>query len=92
MSTGRWRARSRSVLLQQIGSHLHLSLWNGAGSTFPDSADDRGLGLFKAGTQILTAADPLPDDLRDALIKIRADVCTNLSQVGDRTFDDPSPV
>ena len=38
----------------------------------PDSADDRGLGLFKAGTQILTAADPLPDDLRDALIKIRA--------------------
>ena len=72
MSTGRWRARSRSVLLQQIGSHLHLSLWNGAGSTFPDSADDRGLGLFKAGTQILTAAYPLPDDLRDALIKIRA--------------------
>jgi hypothetical protein len=59
-------------LLQQIGSHLHLSLWHGAGSTFPDSADDRGLGLVKAGTQILTAADPLPDDLRDALIKIRA--------------------
>ena len=27
---------------------------------------------IKAGTQILTAADPLPDDLRDALIKIRA--------------------
>jgi hypothetical protein len=31
---------------------------------------------IKAGTQILTAADPLPDDLRDALIKIRAGVCT----------------
>jgi transposase len=28
---------------------------------------------IKAGVQILTAADPLPDDLRDALIKIRAD-------------------
>jgi hypothetical protein len=27
---------------------------------------------IKAGAQILTAADPLPDDLRDALIKIRA--------------------
>jgi len=27
---------------------------------------------IKAGRQILTAADPLPDDLRDALIKIRA--------------------
>ena len=27
---------------------------------------------IKAGTQILTAADPLPDDLRDALLKIRA--------------------
>ncbi len=27
---------------------------------------------IKADTQILTAADPLPDDLRDALIKIRA--------------------
>ncbi|CAM4473034.1 hypothetical protein MB901379_01070 [Mycobacterium basiliense] len=27
----------------------------------------------KAGNQILTAADPLPDDLRDALVKIRAD-------------------
>jgi Transposase DDE domain len=28
---------------------------------------------IKAGRQTLTAADPLPDDLRDALIKIRAD-------------------
>ena len=28
---------------------------------------------IKAGNQTLTAADPLPDDLRDALIKIRAD-------------------
>jgi hypothetical protein len=28
---------------------------------------------IKAGAQILTAADPLPDDLRDALIKIPAD-------------------
>jgi transposase len=28
---------------------------------------------IKAGTQILTAADPLPDDLRDALTKIRAE-------------------
>jgi hypothetical protein len=28
---------------------------------------------IKAGTQILTAADPLPDDLRDALLKIRTD-------------------
>ena len=27
---------------------------------------------IKAGAQILTAADPLPDDLRNALIKIRA--------------------
>jgi hypothetical protein len=27
---------------------------------------------IKAGAQILTAADPLPDDLRDALLKIRA--------------------
>jgi hypothetical protein len=26
--------------------------------------------------------DPLPDDLRNALITIRADVCTNVSQVG----------
>ena len=26
--------------------------------------------------------DPLPDDLRNALITIRADVCTNASQVG----------
>jgi hypothetical protein len=56
-------------LLQQIGSHLHLSLWNGAGSTFPDSADDRGLGLFKAGTQILTAADPLSTNVLAALSK-----------------------
>ena len=28
---------------------------------------------IKAGEHILTAADPLPDDLRDALAKIRAD-------------------
>jgi hypothetical protein len=28
---------------------------------------------IKAGNQILTAADPLPRDLRDAIIKIRAD-------------------
>ena len=28
---------------------------------------------IKAGKQTLTAADPLPDDLREALIKIRAD-------------------
>jgi hypothetical protein len=28
---------------------------------------------IKVGNQILTAADPLPDDLRTALIKIRAD-------------------
>ncbi len=28
---------------------------------------------IKAGNQVLTAADPLPEDLRDALIKIRAD-------------------
>ena len=27
---------------------------------------------IKVGNQILTAADPLPDDLRDALIRIRA--------------------
>jgi hypothetical protein len=27
---------------------------------------------IKAGAQILTAADPLPDDLRDALAEIRA--------------------
>jgi Transposase DDE domain len=27
---------------------------------------------IKAGAQILTAADPLPDDLRDAILKIRA--------------------
>jgi glutamine synthetase len=27
------------------GMHLHLSLWNSAGSTFPDTTDDRGLGL-----------------------------------------------
>jgi hypothetical protein len=27
---------------------------------------------IKAGPQTLTAADPLPDDLRDALLKIRA--------------------
>ena len=27
---------------------------------------------IKAGNQTLTAADPLPDDLRDALLKIRA--------------------
>src|SRR5262249_61265907 len=27
---------------------------------------------IKAGRQILTAADPLPEDLHDALIKIRA--------------------
>jgi len=27
---------------------------------------------IKAGTQILTAADPLPDDLRDALANIRS--------------------
>jgi hypothetical protein len=26
--------------------------------------------------------DPLPDDLRNALITNRADVCTNVSQVG----------
>ena len=29
--------------------------------------------IIKAGNQTLTAADPLPDDLREALIKIRAD-------------------
>jgi len=28
---------------------------------------------IKAGNQTLTAAEPLPDDLRTALIKIRAD-------------------
>jgi hypothetical protein len=28
---------------------------------------------IKAGNQTLTAADPLPNDLRDTLIKIRAD-------------------
>jgi hypothetical protein len=72
-------------LLQQIGSHLHLSLWNGAGSTFPDFADDRGLGLFKAGTQILTtAADPPADDLRTRSSRSAPGVCTNLSQVGLR--------
>ena len=29
--------------------------------------------IIKAGNQTLTAADPLPDDLREAHIKIRAD-------------------
>jgi hypothetical protein len=28
---------------------------------------------IKAGNQVLTAADPLPDDLREAVIKICAD-------------------
>jgi hypothetical protein len=28
---------------------------------------------IKGGNHILTAADPLPEDLRDALLKIRAD-------------------
>jgi hypothetical protein len=36
-------------------------------------------------TQTRTAADPLPDDLRNAAIKIRADVRTNVSQVGPAT-------
>jgi hypothetical protein len=68
-------------LLQQIGSHLHLSLWNGAGSTFPDSADDRGLGLVKAGTQILTAADHYPTTSATRSSRSAPGVCTNLSQV-----------
>ncbi|KAF0965921.1 type III glutamate--ammonia ligase [Rhodococcus sp. T7] len=29
------------------GMHLHLSLWNDAGSVFPDGDDPRGLGLSK---------------------------------------------
>ena len=36
---------------------------------------------IKAGRQTLTAADPLPDDLREALAKIRGVVCTNLIKV-----------
>jgi hypothetical protein len=37
---------------------------------------------IKGGNQTLTAADPLPDDPRDALLKSAAAVCTKLSQVG----------
>ncbi len=37
---------------------------------------------IKADSQTRTAAGPLPDDLRNALIKIRAEVRSNLSQVG----------
>ena len=44
---------------------------------------------IKAGSQILTAADPLSGDLRDALIKIRADgagaICFHVT-------NGPSPV
>ena len=37
---------------------------------------------IKAGGQILTAADPLPDDLNEALTKSAAALNTKLSQVG----------
>ena len=37
---------------------------------------------IKAGHQILTAADPLPDDLRDALARSATQVCTKLAQLG----------
>lgn len=36
---------------------------------------------IKVSNQTLTAADPLSDDLRDALLKIAAAVRTKLSQV-----------
>jgi hypothetical protein len=36
---------------------------------------------IKAGNQTLTAADPLPADLRDVLPKFAVAVFTNLSQV-----------
>ena len=39
---------------------------------------------IKAGGQILTAADPLPDDLNEALTKIGSHLNTKLSQVGSR--------
>ena len=38
--------------------------------------------MIKADNRTRNSAGPLPDDLRHALIKIRADVRTNLSQVG----------
>ena len=37
---------------------------------------------IKAGRQILTAADPLPDDLRDAIAKIGGNLNTRMSQLG----------
>jgi hypothetical protein len=37
---------------------------------------------IEADNQTRTATDPLPDDLRNAFINIRADMHTNLSQVG----------
>jgi hypothetical protein len=39
---------------------------------------------IKAGRQTLTAADPLPDDLRDALAKIDSNGAHELAQLGTR--------
>jgi hypothetical protein len=49
---------------------------------------------IRAGQQILTAADPLPEDLRDALAKITSlTVRTNLAEVGAaRRGGGPGPV
>ena len=44
---------------------------------------------IKAGRQILTAADPLPDDLRDALAKINAEPCTLNCPKSGRTGFEP---
>ena len=38
--------------------------------------------MIKADNHTRDSAGPLPDDLRHALIKNRADVRTNLSQIG----------
>jgi hypothetical protein len=76
-----WRKGSRSI--EHLGSaHDDVELLAlktaaaerlAAGQTELDPARRYRTVRIKAGAQILTAADPLPDDLRDALIKIRAD-------------------
>jgi hypothetical protein len=40
---------------------------------------------IKAGQQILTAADPLPNDLHQAIAKISAHTAHSLSQVGNNS-------
>jgi hypothetical protein len=67
------RAHPLSIVVAALAVSHHIEAQTGWSiKKFVQTARRYRTVKIKAGSQTLTAADPLPDDLRDAIVKIRA--------------------